>query len=545
MKCNQCNAEFEQSPKEIEVYKRFDAALPTTCPDCRHHRHLIFRNERNIFYNTSCTTGKKIVSMIPPTSPFKVIDQDEWWDDKFDASIYARDYDFDKPFFEQYKELQKEVPRWARLFVNCQNSEFTNNSAEVKDCYLTFSSYESENLYYCARAFKSNTCVDCMNIKNSQYSSQCMDCQRCYNVHYSQSSEGCRDSYFLYDCRGCRNCILSAQLRNKEYCILNKQYTKEEYEKYKEDFLKNLAETKPKIEEEFEKLKKTLFHKNMRLTNTEKSVGDFINDSKGITNGFYIVDCEDCFNVRDCSKCKDCYDNLANEKSELCLEIDTSYELYNSKFCTYVVTVRDVTYCEQCFKLEHCFGCVGMKQEKYLILNKKYTKEEYEKMMPRIKEHMQKTGEWGKPFPPQLTTWAYNITVASEYYPLTKEQALAQGYIWHDEEEETAPSANEKYTIPADINDVDESICSQTLTCEKTGKNYRIIPQELKFYKTFKIPIPRISPDQRYKELLALQPPKKLRDENCNLCKTQVKTVYPEDSGYKIVCEKCYLEKVY
>ncbi|MBT4365983.1 hypothetical protein HOD15_01015, partial [Candidatus Peregrinibacteria bacterium] len=284
MQCTKCDQQFEQSKKEVEVYKKFDAELPTICPDCRHHRHLIFRNERNIFYNTSHVTGKKIVSMIPPTSPFRVIDQDEWWSDKFDASIYARDYDFNKPFFEQFKDLQKEVPRWARLFVNCENSEFTNNSAEVKDCYLTFSSYESENLYYCTRVFKSNTCIDCMNIKESEYCSRCMDCQKCYNVHYSQSSEGCSDSYFLYDCRNCQNCILSAQLRNKEYCILNKQYEKNEYEKHKKEFLKNLARNKRKIEGEFKELKKTLFYKNLRLINTENSLGDFITGSKGITN---------------------------------------------------------------------------------------------------------------------------------------------------------------------------------------------------------------------------------------------------------------------
>ena len=531
MQCTKCDQQFEQSKKEVEVYKKFDAELPTICPDCRHHRHLIFRNERNIFYNTSHVTGKKIVSMIPPTSPFRVIDQDEWWSDKFDASIYARDYDFNKPFFEQFKDLQKEVPRWARLFVNCENSEFTNNSAEVKDCYLTFSSYESENLYYCTRVFKSNTCIDCMNIKESEYCSRCMDCQKCYNVHYSQSSEGCSDSYFLYDCRNCQNCILSAQLRNKEYCILNKQYEKNEYEKHKKEFLKNLARNKRKIEGEFKELKKTLFYKNLRLINTENSLGDFITGSKGITNGFYVVDCEDCFNVRDCSKCKDCYDNLANEESELCLEVDTSYELYNSKFCTYGVSLRDVTYCEQCFKLEDCFGCIGMKQEKNLILNKKYTKEEYGKMMKRIKEHM-------------LKTWPYNITTAYGYYPLTKEEALGKGYMWHEEQQE-AKHFGKKYEIPIDINDVDESICDKILVCEKTGKNYKVIPQEFKFYKTFNLPIPRISPDQRYKDLLALQPPKKLRDTTCHTCKIPIKTVYPEESGYKVVCEKCYLEKVY
>jgi len=31
---------------------------------------------------------------------------------------------------------------------------------------------------------------------------------------------------------------------------------------------------------------------------------------------------------------------------------------------------------------------------KYCILNKQYSKEEYEELVPKIIEHMQKTGEW-------------------------------------------------------------------------------------------------------------------------------------------------------
>jgi hypothetical protein len=544
MLCTQCSSQFDQPNEEHEVYKKFGAKLPTICPDCRHHRHLIFRNERNIFYNKSHISGKTVVSMIPPTTPFKVIDQDEWWNDKFDASVYGRDYDFDKPFFQQFKELQKDVPRWARLFVNCENSEFTNNSADVKDCYLTFSSYESENLYYCTRVFKSNGCVDCMNVKGSEYCSLCMDCQKCYNIHYSQSSEGCRDSYYLYDCRNCKNCIMSAQLRNKEYCILNKQYSKKDYEAYKEEFLKNLANNRGKIEKEFENLKKTLGHKHLRLINTEKSFGDFITGSKNISNGFYIVDCEDCTNVRDCSKCKDCYDNLANEKSELCLEVDTSYELYNSKFCTHCVNVRDIVYCDQCFKLEDCFGCIGMKQSKNAILNKKYSEIDYKELMTKIKEHMVQTGEWGRPFPPELTPWPYNITVAYEHYPMTKDEALVEGYMWHEEQKE-AEHFSQKYKVPSDINEVDESICDKILICEETGKNYKVIPQEFKFYKTFGLPIPRITPYERYKSLIALQPSKKLRNVNCHLCNADIQTTYLEKSGYNVVCEKCYFEKVY
>ncbi|MBI5414198.1 hypothetical protein HZA38_01650 [Candidatus Peregrinibacteria bacterium] len=543
MNCSECSAEFTYFLGEEDSYRRFDAKLPEICPECRHKRHLIFRNERKLFLTKSHISGKTIISTYPSSSPFKIIDTDEWWSDSFDASHYGKDFDFTKSFFEQFRELQKEVPRWARMYINCENSDYTNNSAEIKDSYLTFSSYDSENLYYCMRVMKCNTCIDCLNVKESEYCSECVECKKCYNTHYSQLSDGCRDSYFLYDCRGCTNCFLCAQIRNKEYMILNKQYSKEDYSKEKEKFLYQLFNNKNALNNKFENFKKQLFHKNLRVINSDNCTGDFIGDSKNIMNGFYVTESEDCINVYDCYRDKNCYDNLANEKSELCLECDTAYELYNVKFSSYTVTARDAVYCDQCVNITNCFGCVGLRKAEFMILNKKYSKEDYETMLTKIKEHMEKTGEWGRPFPSTLSSFPYNITAAHEYYPLSKEQAIAKGYLWHDEEKKLKPDT--VYEIPKNIEEVDESICKQILTCENTGKGYKIIPQELKFYKTYKLPIPRISPDERYKKLLSLQPPKKLISSTCSCCAENIKTVYPENSGYKVLCEKCYLEKVY
>lgn len=545
MHCTDCETQFDYPKGEAEAYQRFNVPLPLNCPDCRQRRRMIFRNEKNLYYNKSCLSGKTIIALYPTNSPFKIIDQDEWWDDSFDATIYGRDFDFSRPFFEQFKNLQKEVPRWSRIFVNCENSDFTNNCADVKNGYLSFSSYNSENIYYCTRVLRLNTCVDCLNVKDSEYCSQCNDCGKCYNTHFSQLSENCTDSYFLFDCKNCRDCILCAQIRNKQYMVHNKQYTKEEYEKLKEDFLiKQLPVRKKEIAAQLEELKKQVPIKHLRLINAENCVGDFINDSKNVTNGFYAVECEDCINVYGSSKLKNCYDNYVNDKSELCLEGDTSYEIYDCKFCTYTGSSNRVSYCDQCFYINDSFGCIGLKHEKYMILNKKYSKEEYEQMRKKIDEHMKRTGEFGKPFPSTLSPFPYNITVAQDFYPIDQVFAQKLGYMWHREGGEAA-YFGKRYEIPTNINDVDESICDKILVCEETGKNYKLIPQELKFYKTFRLPIPRISPDQRYRNLLSLEPPKKLIDTVCFYCEKEIATVYPREWGYKIACEKCYLGATY
>ena len=359
----------------------------------------------------------------------------------------------------------------------------------------------------------------------------CSHCKHCYNLHYSLLSENCSDSFYLYDCRNCQDCILSSQLRNKQYTVLNQQYSREEYEKIKTGFLQTLSNNKNDIDGKFKKMLSEALHKNLNMINSQNCLGNFINDSKNIINGFYILNSEDCVNIYDSYNLKNCYDNSYNEQSELCVEIDTSYELYNCKFCTYTITLRDCSYCDQCDHLNNCFGCIGLKKQSHMILNKKYSAKDYEEMMQKIKKHMQNTGEYGKPFPSALTPFPYNITLAHTYYPLTKEEALSNGYMWNEEE----------HDIKQNATDSDPS----ALTCERSGKKYKIIPQELKFYQNSGLPMPKISPNERYKQLLEFQPPKKLRNAQCSVCTKSIPTVYPSETGYQIACEECYMKKVY
>src|SRR6185503_14223080 len=90
---------------------------------------------------------------------------------------------------------------------------------------------------------------------------------------------------------------------------------------------------------------------------------------------------------------------------------------------------------------KYIFGCVGLRNAKYCIFNKQYTKEEYEELMPKIIEHMNKVPyidkkgkeyKFGEFFPSELSPFGYNETEAPEHFPLTKEEALAKGFKWQD-----------------------------------------------------------------------------------------------------------------
>ena len=76
--------------------------------------------------------------MFSPETKLTVYDHDVWWSDKWDPLEYGQDYDFSRPFFEQYKEFLVKVPHLALVNDNGTgsiNSEYTQDFAFAKNCY--------------------------------------------------------------------------------------------------------------------------------------------------------------------------------------------------------------------------------------------------------------------------------------------------------------------------------------------------------------------------------------------------------------------------
>jgi len=59
----------------------------------------------------------------------------------------------------------------------------------------------------------------------------------------------------------------------------------------------------------------------------------------------------------------------------------------------------DLAYCDNCYSCKDCIGCVGLNKKRYCILNRQYSKEEYETLAATIIKQLRETGEWGKFFP--------------------------------------------------------------------------------------------------------------------------------------------------
>ncbi len=258
-------------------------------------------------------------------------------------------------------------------------------------------------------------------------------------------------------------------------------------------------------------------------------------------------DCEDCHYIfNGFPGLKDSYDcTYSGENASLLYEMMGSGSKCSNNFFGLVVVdgSSNVFYSQLMFNSKNCFGCSNMRNAEYCILNKQYTKEEYEELAPKIIDHMRSTGEWGEYFPVSTSPFSYNQTIAQECFPLTQKEVGAKGWNWLDQsEKEKKPQI---YAIPDDINEVPDAITSEVLACADCGKNYRIIQQELNFYRKQQLPIPRRCFDCRHMTRLSLRNGRRQYERDCDKCGTGIQSSYSPDRPEKVYCEACFLKEVY
>jgi Zn ribbon nucleic-acid-binding protein len=560
--CRQCAAQFEITDDDLKFYdkvspvfggKKYLISPPTLCPQCRQLRRIAFINEINLFKNKCAATGKEVISNYPPDSLHKVYDQEYWWSDKWDALEYGRDFDFGRPFFEQYQELFVAVPK-PNVFTGYQydeNCAYTNGAGKNKNCYLIFDSDYCRDCYYSYSINHTTNCIDCYRVRQSELCYENVDCRNCYSSKYLQNCLSCSDSAFLDDCRGCKNCFMCFNLQQKEYWIYNKAATKEQYL----ELISQLSSRKnvENFKKEFAELKAKYPKKYYHGMQNENVTGDYLYNCKNVHESFDCNDAWDCKYIYQSfgDAIKDCMDfNECGDFAELTYESSScGYNINNIKFGLYVLDqCSDQMYCSFCHFSSSLFGCIGLKRKKYCILNKQYSKEEYETLVPKIIEQMQKTGEWGEFFPASMSPFAYNESFIMDYAPLTREEALKRGFRWRDFDKKKIPQTIQ---VPDDIKEVGASIANEVLACVECGTNFKIIPQELKFYQDKLIPIPDKCFICRHKARKESRNPRHLWDRKCNACGKDIRTSYAPErpttplNGGLVYCEACYLKEVY
>ncbi len=542
--CTASGKEFEITDKELRFYKKMNVPAPTICPEEQMRQLMSWRNEMKLYQRPCSSSGKMIISAYTPDTPFPVYDNKIWWGDSWDGKDYGQDFDFSKNFFEQFEKLLNKVPREGTSVFQSENCDFNGHIRNSRNCYLNSLVADCEDTHYSYWMVGDKDCVDCIMTNSSELCYECIDLEHCYDCVSLQESANCNDCYFSLQLRGCSHCIGCTNLVKKNYYIFNKPVSKEEFEQKKEEIFHSYKAFQ-NGKGFMHKIFLDSVHKFANLLKSENTTGDHLYSSKNCVNCFDGHNNEDCRNSISLADSKDVYSSYSAgwPTCELIYNATVSRGSTNLAFCYYSFFNEGLRYCDSCSYCKDCFGCIGLKHDQYCILNKQYSKEEYNKLLPKIIKHMEKTEEWGNFFPIGMSPFSYNESVAGEYFPLTKKEILDRNWNYR-EEKQNFKYDGPKYKIPDKIEDIDDEILEKILTCETTGKHYKIQKSELNFYRKMNLPIPRECPDCRHEKRINLRNPRKLWIRKCNHCNTEIQTTFAPERPEKIYCEKCYLNEI-
>jgi hypothetical protein len=572
--CQNCKDNFVIEPDDFNFYRKIDVPAPTWCPECRAVRRLIWRNERSLYHNKCALTGKRILSMFSPETGLTVYDQHEWWGDKWEPLDYGQGYDFTRPFFEQWLELFKKVPLANLGNTNIKNSDFGNNNYDCKNCYLVYASLENENVNYAQGADKTKDSMDVYTLIKSQNCYEDTLCGSMYNTHFSYDSDECLDSIFLTSCLGLKHCLGCVNLRHKTYCIFNKQYSKEDYEQEIQKYDLGSYSGLEAFKKIYQKFLSEQFRRYAFIYKSVNVTGDNVLHSK---NSKWIFDAyeevEDTKYAAHILKIKTSYDGYGmGFNAELLYEgVDFGLDAARNKFGVFNHRGLDTTYTYMCYSSKNLFGCVSLRSKQYCILNKQYSKEEYEKLLPKVIQHMMdmpyvdpkgRIYKYGEFFPTNFSPFYYNETIAQEYYPITKTRAADFDFQWKEKQIRDYEIEIKMEEIPDHIKDADESIVGKVIEClhggeceEQCTSAFKIREDELNFLKSKNIALPRLCPNCRHFQRLKKRNPLNLWHRRCmcekehshhkGTCEVEFETAYAPGRPETLYCEKCYQQEVY
>jgi hypothetical protein len=469
----------------------------------------------------------------PDTGRIQVLDDTEYKN----ASSYYREYDFDKSFFENFQWLMDIFPfEHIFHFENNENSDFADSVFGAKNTYLSFIvGFESENVAYSALCYNNihniyNSFLACIHSSNVYMS---WGVNESHNVFYSRYITNSANIWFSTNLIGCHECIGCDNLENQKYMINNVAYSTEEYNAKKDEILSD--------KKSFDTIYAHIKKREGRNFWSENVDGDYIIKSSNIEQGSWLVNIHDSRNVVVANGDKwsryfyDAFDVGMN--SEHFYGVMWAWglptgaaHLYSSMQITSSTFIYYSQYMENC---HHCFGCIGLKNKSYCILNKQYSKEEWESLAEKIFETMEADGSLGKFFPANMNPFYFNDTVAYLVDDsFTKEEVEKEGFLWRDspikvdipewleviktselgkfewfrtvsviarneaiQESDALDRHTPFHSVRDDENTIQEwyidpSILDKVITDEK-GNYYRIIKMEYDFLMKHGLPLPR------------------------------------------------------
>ncbi len=562
--CQNCKTDFEITPDDEAFYQKIDVPPPTFCPMCRLERRLAFLNTFRLYKRDCDLCKKSVVSRYPPDAKYVVYCAKCWWSDNWSPYDYGRDYDFSRPFFEQFNELLHEAPLSALStdIASIATSPYTNHVGNQKNSYLIFHSDRDENCAYGFHHFDNKEVFDCSITSDSEL---CFDSihsfqdNKCIGVDHTTESMEC---LFTRDAVGCQNCFASANIKNKKYVFFNEQLSKEEYFRKLSEIDLGSYSQYIAVKKQAEENNKKYPYKGLYDRFCVNSTGNYIFNSKNVMEGFetsFSQDSKFLFLVND-NPSSESYDisSWGNNMSRSYDSVNVGENISGIKFCWESgLGQSDAEYSRLSNGGKNHFGCVSVNKGEYCILNKRYSEDEFNSLREKIIKHMDempytdKKGniyKYGEFFPMELSDVPYNDSFGSLFFPKTREQSENEGLRWIDRPQKEHEITKNFDELPDNIKDADESILNEVIKCSACGNGFRIIGMEFQFLKRMNLPLPRECPMCRIMKKVNRWIENinycKTIERECSKCGVSFRTTFLEKNAPIIYCKECYQAEV-
>lgn len=372
---------------------------------------------KRLYRRPSSKSRQDIISVYAPTARCPVYSHAEWYADDWVSPDL--DVDLNTSFFEQFAKLQTIAPVVALLSNKQENAEYCHDVDRLKNCYLVFDAINCEDVYYSVRIYHSRSCIDCYWVMDSELLYDCVYVFSSYHSRYSFNCKNIIDAAFLFNCHNTRDSFMSSNLRNKQYYIRNQPYSKSDYAaRMRQIDLSNpavIAELKREFREEL------LPHTPIPpawLERTEDVTGNYLRSAHHMTDGLESFEVDNCQTIFQCGQGKDITASfMCNENVERCHQsVATGINTFNVSNCAFVWNSSNIDYSYLMMSCKDCFGCIGLRNKQYHILNKPYSQHDYLATKQRLVQAMQQRGEYGQFFPMALSPFPYEDTIAYDFF---------------------------------------------------------------------------------------------------------------------------------
>ena len=461
-----------------------------------------FLMEISSWYTLSLYNNKGIISRFPDTDRVKnVIPNKKFEENRDNLLELGINYNSETGFFHSFDSLFKNID----MFNSCQywnniNSNFSESVLNGKNVYLTFAAIsDCENVCY-SISVKDN-CSDVFNSLMIQPNSQdiyfATNVSSSYKVFYSRYIQNSNNIWFSTNLIGCQECIDCDNLENVSYHINNKQYPQEEYFIKKEEILSD----KYSFLDKYTSLK--IWGNNIGCGNIRK--GD------ALFNCFDISDAKHSFNVKWGKNLiftgwvqwvEDAYDICGGGSP-------TSHDIYgvagvsgDHVYCSSHIIGSNIFYSFYLENCSFCIGCVWLKNKQYCILNKQYTKEQWEILADKIFTQMESDWILWDFFPGNINPYYFNDTIAEMLWDFTKEEVESKWYMWRDEEIKVDIPEWVDIISTEELNDyqwyspsgewrINPEILKKVIKDDKWDY-YKVVQMEYDFLMKHSLPLPRL-----------------------------------------------------